>query len=272
MMTTMITTPSVGRTPSGIRGGLLVVEHLWMWYRRNWRATAISSALQPLLMLLAFGVGFGSLVRSSPAIGNVAYLVYLAPGLLAMTAVQIAFGESSYPVFSGFKWSRIYHAMIASPLTAAQLVGGQLTWIGLRVFSSCAVYLAVAAAFGGLRGFGAISALLFTTLCGLSVAAPVIVFAATVQQEASGFSALMRFVILPMTLFAGTFFPVSQLPVWVHPLVWVSPLWHGTELARGAALGNLRLLPAVGHTSYLAALLAAGAAVAVWRFRVRLNV
>lgn len=257
-------------TPSGVRGPLVVIEHLWMWYRRNWRATVISSVLQPLLMLLAFGMAFGSLVRPSAATGNVEYIVFLAPGLLAMAAVQIAFGESSYPVLSGFKWSRIYHGMTASPLTATQLVGGQLGWIGFRVLFSGAAYLAVIALFGGTRGMGAIGALLFATLCGLAVAAPTMAFAASVQNEGTGFSALFRFVILPMTLFAGTFFPVSQLPAWVRPLAWISPLWHGTELARGCALGTLRLLPALGHTGYLLLLVGGGAVVAIWRFRVRL--
>ena len=262
---------TVRDTPSGVRGALLVVEHLWMWYRRNWRATVISSLLQPLLMLLAFGMAFGSLIRPSAATGNVPYLVYLAPGLLAMTAVQLGFGESSWPVLGGFKWSRIYHGMTASPLTAAQLVGGQLAWIGFRVFSSGAAYLVVIALFGGVPGVGAaVAALLFATLCGLAVAAPVAAFAASVQNEGNAFSSLLRFVILPMTLFAGTFFPVSQLPVWVRPLAWISPLWHGTELARGCALGTLRLPPALGHVGYLLALVVAGAMVAVWRFRVRL--
>ena len=116
------------------------------------------------------------------------------------------------------------------------------------------------------------AALGFATVCGLSVAAPIVAFAASVQSEGTSFSALARFVILPMTLFAGTFFPVSQLPLWARPLAWISPLWHGTELARGAALGTLTPLPAVGHLGYLLALLGLGSALAVWRFRVRLYV
>jgi lipooligosaccharide transport system permease protein len=268
----MATLPAARDTPSGVRGVLVVVEHFWLWYRRNWRSSVISSVLQPLLLLLAFGMAFGSLVRPSAATGNVAYLVYLAPGLLAMAAVYIAFGESSYPVVSGFKWSRIYHGMTASPLTVGQLVGGQLTWVGLRILLSGAAYLAVIALFGGARGIGTVGALACATLCGLAVAAPTMAFAAFVRHEGTGFSSLARFVILPMTLFAGTFFPVSQLPAWVRPLAWISPLWHGTELARGAALGTLRLLPAVGHIGYLVVLLAIGGALAAWRFRLRLYI
>lgn len=262
--------------PGGVRAVLLVVEHFWTWYRSNWRATAVSSVVQPLLMLVSFGVGLGTLVPPSAATGGVGYLVYLAPGLLGVAAVQIAAAEASYPVLSGFKWSRIYHAMSAAPLTAGQILAGQLTWIGLRMLLSGAAYLAVIAAFGGVRGPGGAAALVFTTLCGLAVAAPIMAVAATVQREGAGFTAIFRFVILPMTLFAGTFFPVSQLPAWSRPLAWVSPLWHGTELARAAALGTLgdraSLLPALGHTAYLLAAVAAGAAVSWWRFRERLYV
>jgi lipooligosaccharide transport system permease protein len=266
-----MTTIGVSRpTPSGVRGVLLVIEHFWLWYRRNWRSSVVSTVLQPVLMLLAFGLAFGSLVRPSPATGNVPYLVYLAPGLLAMTAVQIAASESTYPVFSGFKWQRTYFAMSAGPLSAGQVVAGQLSWIGLRMLSSGAVYIVVIALFGGVRGMGVAAALVFATLCGLAMAAPIVAFAATINNEGSSFSSLFRFVILPMTLFAGTFFPVSQLPAWVQPLAWISPLWHGTELARGAALDTWRLLPTVGHVGYLLLWLAVGAALAVWRFGRRL--
>lgn len=255
-------------------GGVLVVlEHFWLWYRRNWRATAVSTILQPVLMLLAFGLAFGSLVRPSAATGNVPYLVFLAPGLLTIAALQVAAGESMYPVLSGFKWSRIYYSMSAGPLSAGQIAAGQLAWVALRAFTSCGLYLLAITAFGGVRSAaGAVAALLFATLGGTAMAAPIVALAATVSKEGTVFSALMRFVILPMTLFAGTFFPISQLPVWVHPLAWASPLWHATELARGAALGTLRPLPAIGHTGYLAALLAAGVALSVWRYGRRLYV
>jgi lipooligosaccharide transport system permease protein len=90
------------------------------------------------------------------------------------------------------------------------------------------------------------------------------------MNEGSAFASYFRFVLIPMTLFAGTFFPVSQLPVWLRPLAWATPLWHGTELARGAALNTLRWWPALGHLAYLLTLLAIGVALVRWRFTVRL--
>lgn len=276
MTTTLTAAPrAAGRVLPGWRAALLVVESYWTWYRRNWRATLVSSVVQPLLFLLAFGVGFGSLVngggRAAAVLGGVPYLVYLAPALLAVAAVQTAVLESTYPVLSGFKWHRVYWAMTASPITPEQAAMGHLCWIVARLASSGAVYVAVIAAFGGVQGVGITVSWLVATLCGAAFAALVMALAASVAAEAAPFNVLFRFVVIPMTLFAGTFFPVSQLPVWVRPLAWLTPLWHGTELARDAALGTLTLLPALGHLGYLLALLAVGVGLVRWRFRVRLT-
>lgn len=266
---------ATGRVLPGWRAVLLVVEGLWTWYRRNWRATAISSLLQPVLFLVAFGFGFGTLLdaggRAAQATGGVPYLVYLAPALLAVGALQTAAFESSYPILSAFKWQRTYWGVSATPITPGQLAVGQLTWITLRLILSGAAYLLVIALFGAVRGPGVLASLVFAVLCGMSFSAPLVAYAATREGEGNVFAAIFRFVVVPMTLFSGTFFPVSQLPAVVRPLAWVSPLWHGTQLTRGAAMGTLRLWPAVGHVAYLGALLFVGVALACWRYRVRLT-
>ena len=105
----------------------------------------------------------------------------------------------------------------------------------------------------------------------ISFAALTMAFSATLENEGTAFATFFRFVLIPMTLFAGTFFPVSQLPAWLRPLTWVTPLWHGTELARGAALGTMGLWPALGHIAYLVAMLAAGVWLSRWRFVKRLG-
>jgi lipooligosaccharide transport system permease protein len=265
---------AAGHVPTWLGGTLLVVEWRWTWYRRNWRATAVSSILQPLLFLLAFGVGFGALIdgtgRAAQATGGVDYLVWLAPALLCVSAVQTGVFDSTYPVLSGFKWQRYYVAMTATPIGPGQVAAGHLAWTTLKIGGSGAIYLGVIAAFGGVRSGGALLALLVAMLAGLAVAAPVTAFSAGVQDEGSAFSVLFRLVLIPMTLFSGTFFPVDRLPGWVRPVTWVSPLWHGTELARAAALGRWAPLPALGHAAFLAVVLAAGTTVAMARFRGRL--
>lgn len=266
-------TAPTGIVPGHARGVLLVVEHFWTWYRRNWRATAVSSILQPLLFLLAFGVGFGSLVDGAgrAATGGVPYLVWLAPALLAVSAVQSAAFESTYPVLSAFKWQRVYHAMVAGPITPGQVALGHLAWTVTKITGTGAVFVVVIAAFGGVTGPGIVGSLLAAALTGAAVAALVMAFAATVENEGGPFNALFRFVVIPMTLFSGTFFPVDRLPEWVRPVAWISPLWHGTELARAAALGTGRALALLGHVAVLAGLLAVGIALVTRLYRRRLS-
>lgn len=269
---------AAGRVLPGRWAVLMVLEHYWRWYRHGWRATVVSSVLQPVLFLLAFGLGLGSLVDAR-GLGpdGVAYLVYLAPGLLAMSAVQTAAFESTYPVVSGFKWQQTYWAMTATPLTPGQLATGELAWTGTRMLSAGLVYVLVIglldriAGLGGIPWPGLLAALGCATLCGLAFAAAVMAFSAGVTNEGPAFSAFFRLVLIPMTLFSGTFFPLERLPEWVRPLAWATPLWHGTELSRGVALGTLPPAAALGHLGYLLALLAAGAWLARRRFTRRLN-
>jgi lipooligosaccharide transport system permease protein len=270
---------STGRAPGAVRGVLLVVEHSWVWYRRNWRATAVSSILQPLLFLLAFGVGFGALVEGgsgvgggvAAATGGVGYLVWLAPALLAVSAVQTAAFESSYPVLSGFKWQRHYHAMTAGPVSPAQVALGHIAWVAVKTAGAGVIYIGVIAVFGGVASPGIAVSLLAAVLTGAAVAALVSAFSATLESEGTAFSVLFRFVVLPMMLFSGTFFPIDRLPGWVQPVAWVSPLWHGTEVARAAALDRWQPLAALGHTAYLLALLVLGAALAARLYTRRLQ-
>jgi lipooligosaccharide transport system permease protein len=274
----MATTESpraTGTAPGALRGVLLNVEHNWIWYRRNWRATLVSSVLQPLLFLLAFGVGFGSLVDgtggAAAATGGAGYLEWLAPALLAVSAVQTGAFESTYPVLSGFKWQRVFHAVAAGPISPGQIAAGHLLWLAIRMTAAGMVYIGVIALFGGVAGPGIVVSLLAAVLAGLAVAALVTAYAATVENEGAAFTALFRFVLIPMTLFSGTFFPVDRLPVWAQPLAWVSPLWHGTELARAAALDRWQPAAALGHTAYLLALFALGTALSVRQFTRRLE-
>ncbi|GLZ39675.1 ABC transporter permease [Actinokineospora sp. NBRC 105648] len=258
--------------PSPPRAAWLVVEGLWTWYRRNWRSSVVSSVLQPVLYLVALGFGFGSQVRAGAATEGLPYVQYLAPALLVASATQTAAFESTYPVLSAFKWQRTYLGVTATPITSGQLVAGQLTWIVLRLGFSAVAFLLVAALLGALTGPGVLLSLVFALLTAMAFAAPVVAYAATIDSEGQQFNVVFRFIVMPMTMFAGTFFPVEQLPAWVRPLVWLTPLWHGTELSRAAAFGSMELLPTLGHLAYLVALLGVGAHLARRTFLRRLAV
>lgn len=223
-------------------------------YKRTWKGSLVSSFLLPLLYLAAMGIGLGSFVDSngSDALGGVSYLQFIAPGLLASTALQIAVGESTYPVMGGIKWQKFYFSMVATPLRPADVMYGQLAFIAFRVLTTCTVFLLVIAAFGGLRSPLGLLALPVVLLVGMAASAPVCAIATTLEND-SGFAMIFRFGVVPAFLFSGAFFPVSQLPDWIEWLAYLSPLWHGVELSRDLSLNTVELWPALGNLVYLAA-------------------
>jgi lipooligosaccharide transport system permease protein len=203
------------------------------------------------------------------ALGGVSYLQYIAPGLLAATALQVAVGESTYPVMSGLKWQKFFYSMIATPLRPADVVYGQLAFIAFRVGSTCAVFLVVIAAFGGLQSPLGVLALPVALLVGMAAAAPVAAYATTLEND-SGFAMIFRFGVVPAFLFSGAFFPVSQLPNWIEWLAYVSPLWHGVDLCRALSTGTVVPWLALVNVTYLLAWFVIGTRFAVRGFTKRL--
>jgi lipooligosaccharide transport system permease protein len=241
--------------------------------KHTWRATLLSSVAGPVLYLAALGVGLGALVdRSDPGgLGGVAYLTFVAPGLLAATAMQIAAGEAGQPVRGAHQWTKAYHAMLATPLDVKDVLQGHLLWILFRVGTSCAIYAGVMTAFGAFDSPWAVLALPVAVLTGMAFAAPIAAFAIT-QDRDLGFAALSRFVIVPMFLFSGTFFPIEELPRALELIAYVTPLWHGGDLARELSLGTAGVGSALLHAGYLGLWVLAGTAAALITFRRRLRV
>jgi lipooligosaccharide transport system permease protein len=228
-------------------------------YRRTWRGSIYSSVLNPVLYLGAMGLGLGTLIdrHGTSGLGGVSYLAFLAPGLLAAAAMETAMGESTYPVYASVKWLKTYQAAISSPLRPTDLFRGHLLWTTLRLTMNSTIFLVVMAMFGATASAWAIVCLPAAVLTGLAFAAPIEAYAMTCTKDTS-FAMLFRFGIIPLFLFSGTFFPISQLPVYVRPLAYVTPLWHGVALCRSLSLGTAQLGAAAGHACYLAALTALG--------------
>ncbi len=246
----------------------------WASYRRTWRGSAVSTLVSPVMYLTAMGVGLGSLVKSGQGTEGLSYLQFVAPGLVAATAMQVGAAEAMYPVLASFKWVRNYHAMAATPLTPSDIFVGHLLWMASRAAMASTVYLGIVAAFGGIRSAWAALALPTSVLVALAFSAPVTAFAATRETD-YGFAVLQRFVIIPMFLFSGTFFRVEQLPALVRPIAYALPLWHGVSLMRDLTTGRLESggwLLVAAHIGYLVALAAAGIYFSLRRFRRRLAV
>lgn len=239
-------------------------------YKRIWRSSITTSFLYPVLYLAAMGVGLGSLVnRHVHHVGGVPYLDFVAPGLLAATAMQIGSNESMYPVMGAIKWYRSYFAMLATPLRVVDVLRGHLAWIAARLVLVSSIYLAVVAAFGVVRSPWAVLALPAAVATGMAFAAPIAAFAAT-QDKDVGFITIYRFVLIPLFLFSGTFFPVAQLPAWLRPVAYATPLYHGVSLCRGLTLGTATPWASLGDAAYLLALAGVGYWLARGTFRRRL--
>lgn len=244
----------------------------WTTYKRTWRGSAVSGFLAPLLYLGSLGYGLGTLVDKGghAAIGGVPYAAFVAPGVLAATAMQAAVNDSTYPVMGAIKWQRQYHAMLAGPLGALDVLLGHVAFILLKLVIVCSAFVAVGAGLGALRSWWVLVALPVAVLCGLAHATPTMAYAAR-QDNDFGFAMVFRFVVMPMFLFSGTFFPVSQLPEWLQPFCWLSPLWHGVQLCRGATTGDIDGLEALANVAILVAVVLAGAAWGIRTFTRKLS-
>ena len=251
-------------------GALRVVQRNALVYRRAWRGSVFSSFLQPTLFLLAMGLGLGTMVDAGGAAlpGGVSYAEFLAPGLLAAAAMQVAGFESTYPVLGKMLWFRNYEAILATPLGVTDLVLGELAWIAVRLTAIASAFVLVMAAFDIPRSALVILAIPAAVLTGLAFAAPIMAFAAT-RKHSNTFNVLFRFVLTPLFLFSGVFVPISRLPEPLARAAWLTPLFHGVELVRGLALDAVpQAWPF--HVAFLAALAAAGITIAQQKFRRRL--
>jgi lipooligosaccharide transport system permease protein len=172
-------------------------------------------------------------------------------------------------VLGAIKWAKQYHAQLAAPLRVRDVLVGHLCWVAVRLTISAAVFLVVMGLFGTIHSWWVVLCLPAAVLTGMAFVPGIFAYAATLETD-SGFALLFRFVIMPMFLFSGTFFPVSQLPDLLQPLAYAVPLWHGVDLCRDLALGTPSLLPSLGHVAYLALWVVGGALVAERKFRRRL--
>jgi lipooligosaccharide transport system permease protein len=257
---------------SSLTLALRPLEFFFVQYRRSWRGTAVTSVVTPVVYLLALGVGLGVFVdRSTDLPDGISYLEFVAPGLMAATAMQLATFEASFPVLSAIKWDRQYHAMLASPLRVYDVVLGHQAFFAFRLATTATVYFVVITAFGAVSSPLGVLAIPVTVLVGLSFSAPIAAWAAHTEREVS-FIAIFRFLILPMFLFSGTFFPISTLPAVLEVLAWATPLWHGVMLCRDLTLGDVSAGHDLMHLGYLLAFITAGFFAARWTYRKRLVV
>ncbi|GAA4606579.1 lipooligosaccharide transport system permease protein [Actinoplanes octamycinicus] len=206
----------------------------WHRYLRTWRGTIVISVANPLLFVTALGFGLGQLVDQNGAdLPGGSYLAFIGPGLLAASAMQMGFINAGGPVFQSALAGGNYRSAVTTPMEPADILTGHLLFTTFRAVLDSAAILLVLVVFGSIGPASAPRALLGAVLTALAFATPMAAYAITVDRPAK-LSAAFRFVIMPVYMFSGTFFPAEQLPDGLRQLVWLSPLWHGAELCRGA--------------------------------------
>lgn len=241
-------------------------------YRRTWRGSVVISVVNPLLFLAAMGAGLGRLVDAnhSAQLAGTPYLHFLAPGLLAASAMQNAYMEGAFPVYQSALAGGNYPAAAATSMRPGDIAAGHLLFIGFRVLTSGALFLGVILAFGVVGPLTALAMLGPVLLTGAAFATPLVALAVGVERQ-SRLNGLYRFVVMPLYMFSGTFFPVGQLPQWLRVVAQCTPLYQGVQLTRGVALGAAGPGPAAVHTGYLLLLAAAGIVLAHRAYGRRLN-
>ena len=250
------------------RGALAELRYWLLRYRRTWRGTAVISIVNPVLFLTALGAGLGPLVdrHHSSYLHGVAYLAFLAPGLLAAAMMQTAFVESAGPVAISARPGGAYRAALATPVEPGQLYLGHLLFIAFRLGTSGAAFALVAWSFGAVPLAHLPAVIGAALLTGLAFAAPVAAWAVSVQRTAL-LTGLFRFVVMPLYMFSGTFFSPSQLPGWLHSIVAVTPLYQGVQLCRSLSLGTATAGATIEHLGYLVSLTVLGVAAGYTSYR-----
>ncbi len=262
----------LGRPVAGFsRRSMRVLEHDLLVFRRGWHSYLLSGLAQPFLYLVAMGIGLGLYVNRNGGLpGGVPYLNYIAPALLVTQAMMAAAFESAWPIMSKIMWDKTYLAALNTPLGAMDLLMGDLMWIAFRASLLSALFLAVIVLLGAASTPMVVLAVPVAVLTAIAFAAPIMAFTAT-QRSDGGFNALFRFGITPLFLFSGTFFPIEQLPLFLQPLAWATPLYHGVAVARSLSLGQVEPLPWLVHLGALVAFAVVGVVAGRITFRRRLE-
>lgn len=256
--------PEVSAAKARRWGSFYFAEHMLRSMRAYLLTIIVTSVGNPLLYLFSMGVGLASIVdrstsAASAAFGGVGYLAFAAPALLVSSAVMTSANEMMFPVMDGFKWRRIYYGPHVTPLVPGQLAAGHIMAVGARLLVQSFVFFLIMLAFGAAPGPWAWVLVPLGVLCGMAFGAPLMAYSAHIEKENFQFSMIQRFIVMPLFLFSGTFYPLETMPAGMQWIGWISPLWHGNQLGRIASYGldEPAWLMAV-HVLYLAALGAVG--------------
>jgi lipooligosaccharide transport system permease protein len=236
-----------------------------MVFTRFWRTRTFSAVVEPVLMLLAFGFGFGKLVST---VAGIPYLQFVGTGVVATAILFSAVFSGMFDSLYKRRYMRVYDAMLATPIDVEEIVTGEVLFLGVRAGIYGIAPLLVAIAFGLPPAPAMLLVPLIGVLTGIGFAALGMLFAAFATTF-DDLSYVISGVVTPLFLLAGSFFPLTRMPEWLRVAAQGNPLYHCVALVRHCAFG---LHPGADlvHVGALALFAAVCWRLAIWRTRARL--
>ena len=259
-----------------VRFGAWRVAEYRFYSMSKWMGSVIAFVLgNPILYLISVGLGIGALVDANTGGGGilgVPYIQFVAPALLASAAIQGVMDEVTFPTMDGFVWDKLFFAINATSVSARQIADGvMIVALGRGLFTTL-MYLGVLLAFGAVPLSSVIPLLLSSMLAAWGLSSVMLAISARLERDEGYFALIGRFVIAPMFLFSGTFYPLEQMPIFLQPLGWISPLWHSVQLGRHLSYG-MELADGMFfvHLAYLAIMGIVGMRFVYPKFKERLS-
>lgn len=239
------------------------------WYYGEYRLRSMKAywhilvgwgLIVPILYLAAMGLGIGSLVDSNTGdVLGVPYLVFVGPALIVSSVFMECTQEFTYPIMGNFYWHRVYFGVASTPITPTMIAVGEVVVVGLRMFVQALAFWVILLVSGGTTSGWSWLVPFIAVLTAMSFGANLMAFSATRERDDFSFPVIQRFIVMPWFLFAGTFFPLESMPEYLQWIGWISPLWHGTQLARAASFSMpLSTAQLVIHLGFLVALVVLG--------------
>jgi lipooligosaccharide transport system permease protein len=254
-----------GRLEAVALGAVWIRE--WTVFLYYWRTRTFAAVVEPVIMLVAFGLGFGALVAH---VGGIPYIQFVGTGAVATAVLFSAVFSAMFDSLYKRRYQRVYDAMLAAPVDVEEIVTGEALFLGVRAGVYGVAPLIVAFFFGLPPAPAMVLVPLVGALTGIGFASLGMLFSASATTF-DDLSYVISGVITPLFLVAGTFFPVTRLPDWLRTFALFNPLYHCVELVRHCAFG-LRPGADVVHVLALVAFGVLAWRLAVWRTRARLIV
>jgi len=233
-----------------------IMERAYIAFKSSTWMIVISGFVEPVLFLLSFGYGLKDLVGDITVAGQpIGYVAFIAPALLATSAMNGAIYDSTMNVYFKLKHDRIYHGMLATSLGPMDVALGEIGWALLRGLSYAIGFMAIVAPLGLIPSAWGILAIPAAVLIAFGFAS----FGMAVTSYMKSWQQLeiVNVVLLPMFLFSGSFYPLSVFPEWLQTVIRLFPLAHAIDLVRGLTLGNISWA-LVGHAMYFVVMIVVG--------------